>query len=288
MKTISNYKEFIFEQNNPTKPKKPDLSNIQKPSGIKRFFGLDKLSDYKIGKANTKPTVGMTVIRNGKFRITTINAINPSPERIKDLESKGWTNVWEETITSTTKLPQEIIQTPQPIQIQFPTGDDYFESGGFTLTQTIKDIITKEFSLIPPTFIIDKIEIESSTDKVRVSDNLQNLLKQKGYTADNQGLSKARSEAIKSFLVSVGGDKITEGNFLPSKIYFEQGKQSPEGDPKARYVKLKVSLKPQPSKQVEPKEQQTEKKHIFFQKMFQLPKPCFNIQSGPSNCFTYS
>lgn len=286
MTNIHNYNQFILEQDDKSKPKP---TNIQKPSAIKRFFGLDKLSDYKIGKATTKPTVGNTLIRGNKFRLTTINAIDPTPEKIKGLESKGWTNVWEEVITNTTKLPVEKQTTPQPIQIQFPTGNDYFEFGGFTLTQTIKDILTKEFSLIPPTYQIDKIQIESSTDKVRVTDKLQTLLSQKGYKADNEGLSNARATAIKNYLIEVGGDKITEQNFLPNQIFFEKGKDNPgpSGDPSARYVKLNVTLKPESTKEIQPSEETKERKIVFFQKMFELPKPCFPKSVGYKTCFTY-
>jgi outer membrane protein OmpA-like peptidoglycan-associated protein len=289
MKTIYSYSDFILEQDDKN-PKKVKPTNIQKPSAIKRFFGLDKLSDYKVNKTDVEPKTGNTLIRGGKFRLTTISAIDPQPERIKDLESKGWTNVFEKTVPNTTKLPTEIVVTPPPIQIRFPTGNDYFEFGGFTLTQTIKDILTKEFSLIPPTSVIDKIQIESSTDKVKVTDNLKKILNEGGYSQDNQGLSNARATSIKNYLIEVGGEKIQESNFIPAKILFEQGKENPgpTGDSEARYIKLRVTLKPAPTKQTTTDQTKTEKKIIYFQKMFQLPKPCYNFQTGPDHCFTYS
>jgi len=54
--------------------------------------------------------------------------------------------------------------------------------------------------------IISAIQVESSTDKQGLSKNLQNELKDLGYSGDNTGLSKARCEKITVELETIGID----------------------------------------------------------------------------------
>ena len=80
---------------------------------------------------------------------------------------------------------------------------------------------------------VDSVEIESSTDKTPLTPRLKADLESKGYSGDNKGLSKARSNAIKSFLMSLGinPDNVTVVNLA------DEGKEGGY-DPSARYVKL--------------------------------------------------
>ena len=80
---------------------------------------------------------------------------------------------------------------------------------------------------------VDSVQIESSTDKTPLTPRLKADLESKGYSGDNKGLSKARSNAIRSFLMSLGinPDNVTVVNLA------DEGKEGGY-DPSARYFKL--------------------------------------------------
>lgn len=113
--------------------------------------------------------------------------------------------------------------------------NQYFESGKFTLSQMVKDSLTNTMNEISNNQgIITKIEITSSTDKQGLSVNLQQLLKNLGYTADNQGLSKARAAGIESFLKNMG----VNDSLINIQTMFEQG--SGTIDQAARFVTVDI------------------------------------------------
>jgi outer membrane protein OmpA-like peptidoglycan-associated protein len=111
------------------------------------------------------------------------------------LDSTSVDTVWKELVT---KAPDSEV-----ISIRYTLDkDQYFESGKFTLNDNMKlgiDSIIKE--IIEDGGIITNVDIESSTDKQPVGKELQAKLKSLGYEPDNNGLSKARCESIKNYLL---------------------------------------------------------------------------------------
>ena len=165
----------------------------------------------------------------GKGRsLLTLKEINPSEKRLKELNAKGWQIVWTESDT-TTKWGLQSGQRKPGVEFK-NDNDKFFELGGYKLTEEIK---TKIKGQIEQMGGVDSIRIESSTDKTPLTPRLKADLESKGYSGDNKGLSKARSNAIKDFLTSLGinPDNVTVVNLS------DEGKEGGY-DPSARYVKL--------------------------------------------------
>ena len=167
--------------------------------------------------------------------LQTTKIVNPTPEDDARLKGKGWTPVW--TDTSDVKTEWGVRKGVRKPSVEIKSNNDkFFELGGYRLTEEIKEKIKHRVDSMSVS--LDSIEIESSTDKTPVTPKLKKDLESKGYSQDNQGLSKARSNSIKSFLVSLGidGAKIKEVNLA------EQGKEGGY-DPSARYAKLTFTFK---------------------------------------------
>ena len=109
--------------------------------------------------------------------------------------------------------------------------NQFFASGEYTLDKTMKDSIKYEINRINSLGgIIVDVLIESSTDKQRPSAHLQSRLKGDGYTPDNKGLSSARCNSIRDYLLELGmSDTIIQKNPL-----WEMGEETV--DAKSRYV----------------------------------------------------
>lgn len=107
----------------------------------------------------------------------------------------------------------------------------FFPSGKFVLTQAMMDSISQELQRINNEGgVITDVMIESSTDKQGLSRNLQNSLVGLGYTANNQGLSHARCDAIKNYLIQQG----VSVTIIQENPLSEQGSETI--DQSARYV----------------------------------------------------
>lgn len=153
----------------------------------------------------------------------------------KSYVKQGWhlDSTLVETIFSKVKVekPDTMIMVTR-IKID---KNQYFESGKFSLNQIVKDSISSAMNEIADsTGVITNIEITSSTDKQGLSTNLQKLLKDLGYTPDNQGLSKARAAGIKGYLKSMGVDE----SLISTQEKFEQGDN--EIDQSARFVSVDI------------------------------------------------
>lgn len=111
----------------------------------------------------------------------------------------------------------------------FPSGEydvnDDIISG---LDSTINDLNSKGYILMD-------VILESSTDKQQLSSRLKKRLEESGYSGDNSGLARARSESIGNYLVSIGIDS----SIINSKEIVGGG--SGEIDESARYVTVKFA-----------------------------------------------
>ena len=205
-----------------------DIANTIESNSKEVIDGIEKIS--KIQKVGT---VSYNKISAG-------SDIN----KVKSLLEKGWALSKIEADT----LKKYIMETDQKMEVVWvdvdmsTSTDKKFEQGSFELTDEGKDEIKSMIEGISSVGgVIGHIEVESSTDKQRVSDELNAILTSRGYDKGNEGLSQARNdsyvEVIKEFL----GDTIS----INQSVLFEQGggelgATTPQ-DPEARYVKLKIS-----------------------------------------------
>jgi len=198
----------------------------KKPTEIVQSIGVDK-KDLLGRPLTAPPSTKAENLGKGKSLQTT-KQVNPSEKRLKELKAKGWQIVWTESDSSTTWGLQGGQKKPG---VEFKNDNDkFFELGGYKLTEEIKEKIKGQIEQMGG---VDSIEIESSTDKTPLTSRLKADLESKGYSGDNKGLSKARSNAIKDFLTSLGinPDNVTVVNLS------DEGKEGGY-DPSARYVKL--------------------------------------------------
>jgi len=115
-------------------------------------------------------------------------------------------------------------------------GAQFFESGKYDLNDEMIEAINSIFdSLYNEGAFITDVLVESSTDKQGLSKNLQNELKDKGYSPNNLGLSKVRCQSISDYLVNVIG--INDTLILTNQLH-EMG--TGEIDQSARYVNIKI------------------------------------------------
>ena len=134
-----------------------------------------------------------------------------------------------EAVVDTLKLPYNV--------------GDMFGAGKFVLSQdgktSIKDILD---SLQSQRYSVIGIHIESSTDKQRVSDDLNKRVSDLGYKTSNEGLSQVRNDQIKKVLLDLGID----ASMIKQTVLFNEGRGklgavNPQ-DASARYVTLEVDM----------------------------------------------
>lgn len=199
---ISNFKEF---------------NKINEEEGAKEniLFGLLSL----LGAS----TMGQTPDR---FEKTT-----KSETISKNLIKQGWTldSTQVDTLfTQVKKLNPEAEITVTHLNFN---KNAYFDSGKFELSQEVKDSISNTMNeILKNEYIVTSINIISSTDKQGLSKNLQGLLKDKGYSSDNKGLSLARSQSISGYLEGLG---VSKSIIQHQEMYEEGGSMI---DQSARYV----------------------------------------------------
>jgi hypothetical protein len=140
--------------------------------------------------------------------------------------------------------------------------DQYFQSGKFELSQEVSDSIYNSLASISnDNGVITDIVIVSSTDKQKPSANLRNLLSSKGYTPDNQGLSRARSESISTYMGELG----INNSLIQTEQKYEQGEA--EIEQSARYVSVDIYyIKPEVTEPREPKPEQPITKTYYLSK----------------------
>lgn len=158
-----------------------------------------------------------------------------SENALKSYIQQGWTLDSTQVDTVFTKVKSEKPDTIVMVTKLKLDKDQYFESGKFTLSQTVKDSLSNSMTdVLNDNGIITGIVVTSSTDKQGISANLQKLLLSLGYTADNQGLSKARNDVIRKYLT---GELGVNSSLIESNEMFEQGNGI---DPTARFVSVNI------------------------------------------------
>lgn len=156
-------------------------------------------------------------------------------ESIPSLIKRGWSLDSIQIDTVFNEVKQNAPQNEMVVTRIKLDKDQYFPSGKFELSQDIKDSIYNSLTDISNNNgVITDIVIVSSTDKQKPSSNLRNLLSSHGYTPDNQGLSKARSESISKYLEELG----VNSSLIQSEQKYEQGES--EIEQSARYVSVDI------------------------------------------------
>lgn len=134
-----------------------------------------------------------------------------------------------ESVVDTLKLPYNV--------------GDLFGAGKFVLSQdgktSIKEILD---SLQSQGYSVIGVHVESSTDKQRVSDDLNKKIGDLGYKTGNEGLSQVRNDQIKKVLLDLGIDT----SMIKQTVLFNEGRGklgavNPQ-DASARYVTLQVDM----------------------------------------------
>jgi len=218
-----------------------------------------------------------------KYLVTT-KQINPSPQKDAELKAKGYKPVWTETVKSTPKWGVESSERKKPVVMK-SDNDKFFELGGYTLTQQVKDTIQARINKLGG---VDSVKVEASTDKTPLTKKLKADLESKGYSGDNTGLSKARSNAIKNFLISIG---VNPSNIVEVNLA-DQGKEGGY-DPSARYVKLTLIEKGSGTGSGEEYFQEKEEIVVYYQRVNDMMQKMVKQRYGTpidcegGNCATY-
>jgi len=205
----------------------PQVSGqTQKP---KEIVATQDVKKDILGRTLTSAPSTQTENLGKRKYLVTSKQVNPSPQKDAELKAKGYKPVWTDTTKSTPKWGVASKERKAPTVMQ-SDNDKFFELGGYKLTQEVKDTIQARVTRMAG---LDSVKIEASTDKTPLTKKLKADLESKGYTGDNDGLSKARSNSIKNFLVSLG---LKPSNVVEVNLA-NQGKEGGY-DPNARYVKL--------------------------------------------------
>ena len=187
-----------------------------------------------------------------RFRTQKVSDLNEIREKLRN----GWaiSSIDIDTLNKDIDNLYKEKKLEKDIQIAFDSLDidvkskEAFEIGSFDITEKFKENIHRTLELLNSSGgTILKIEIESSTDKQRVSENLSKKLMNLGVSGDNKGLSTVRNNKVRSEIVEFLKGKGVPEKGLPmidQNILYEQGKgelgSSQEQDPEARYVNIKI------------------------------------------------
>lgn len=185
-------------------------------------------------------------MKHGKFAVKTLN--NKTEKDAVRLAKKGWAiseqQIQEVIDTVKKEAPQVNLVPIESIVINYDAGNA-FEPGRFVLKQEVKKEISDTLTWCREQgIIITEVNIESSTDKQRVSPGLAPQLKKilggKSFENDNNNLSQVRNDTMKSYVQShFDNDSVPQ---FSQTVLFEKGKgelgaATPQ-DASARYVKI--------------------------------------------------
>ena len=147
---------------------------------------------------------------------------------VKKLLRQGWTlesteidTIWQTVIEIEKGAPGSAV-----IETGLVESAESFVSGGFELTDGYKAQLEDSLQSFSGKPFIN-IVIEASSDKQVVRPNLAAKLEALGYTGDNAGLTEARADAIKDYLVNDLGVS-ADDNSIVIKLKPEQGQGTPE------------------------------------------------------------
>lgn len=123
------------------------------------------------------------------------------------------------------------------LSIKFDRDSTFFESGKFILSDAAKADVEKAFeTVLKLDGVVSHVKITSSTDKQRVSANLQSVLKGMGYAPNNTGLSEVRSDELKKYVENEIG---LDSSLISVENLVEKGTGTI--DASARFVRIDIT-----------------------------------------------
>jgi hypothetical protein len=114
---------------------------------------------------------------------------------------------------------------PEPLQmdstIETNLEGNLFKSGAFELNEDVAEELSTQFQLIKDSNSeLTHLTIHASTDKEPLTDDLEQILIDGGYSGDNEGLAHARKDGVYNYLTKVL--KI-DSSLIKLDIKWEQG-----------------------------------------------------------------
>lgn len=220
--------------------------------------GFSTYGQSPVGSVHNKDGTTTSTIKR-TFNVADVS----KQEDLKSLLKSGWKQTYEEmdTLFEQTKIKAPNTEV-HSIQLNAKK-DELFESGKFQVSENLKKDIDSVLSeILSEDGVLTKINLTSSTDKQQIGSNLQKILSDSGYSPDNQGLSNARSENLKKYIVS----KDINDSLISIFRYKEQGDTV---DQSARYVTIDIFYLVQVAPQKEDSFDNTQvKKTVYLQKTF--------------------
>jgi len=215
--------------------KAAELVQDRLQSGDKELVKYFDKADIDLNQANLQKLLGVSDAKIDTFRTSYYKTA-------KQKIGKGYVlksfNLTKDTLIS--ELPAE---TTLDTTLNVDLSGNLFDEGRFELNnQTVSELsdIIKVIELNGGT--INSIVIESSTDKQRISPELEPKLVDAIGKGGNEGLSTLRNGKVKDYITSLGVDS----SVVKQDIKWEQGKgednaETPQ-DPSARYVRVIIDV----------------------------------------------
>lgn len=216
--------------------KAAELVQDRLQSGDKELVKYFDKADIDLNKANLQKLLNVNDAKIDTFKTKYIGTAK------QKMDKQGYAlksvNIKRDTLIS--ELPAE---TKIDTTLNVDLSGNLFDVGKFELNdETVSDLndILKVIELNGGT--INSITIESSTDKQRISPQLEPKLVDAIGKGGNEGLSTLRNGKVKDYLINLGIDS----SIIKQDIKWEQGKgednaETPQ-DPSARYVRVVIDV----------------------------------------------
>jgi len=215
--------------------KAAELVQDRLQSGDKELVKYFDKADIDLNQNNLQKLLGVSDVKIDTFRT---KYAKTAKQKIGQGMALKTINISRDTLIS--ELPAE---TTLDTTLNVDLSGNLFDEGRFELnSETVSDLndILKVIELNGGT--INSIVIESSTDKQRISPQLEPKLVDAIGKGGNEGLSTLRNNKVKDYIISLGVDS----SVVRQDIKWEQGKgednaETPQ-DPFARYVRVIIDV----------------------------------------------
>jgi len=215
--------------------KAAELVQDRLQSGDKELVKYFDKADIELNKDNLKELLD---VDSDDIKTFKTRYISTAKGKIKQGYAIESVNITRDTLIS--ELPSG---TKLDTTLNVDLSGNLFDEGKFELNnQTVSELsdILKVIELNGGT--INSIVIESSTDKQRISPELEPKLVDAIGKGGNEGLSTLRNNKVKDYIISLGVDS----SVVKQDIKWEQGKgednaETPQ-DPSARYVIVVIDV----------------------------------------------
>ena len=216
--------------------KAAELVQDRLQSGDKELVKYFDKADIDLNQDNLQKLLGVNDAKIDTFKTKYIGTAK------QKMDKQGYAiksvNIKRDTLIS--ELPSE---TKLDTTLNVDLSGNLFDVGKFELNDETVSDLNEILSIIESNGgTINSIVIESSTDKQRISPQLEPKLVNAIGKGGNEGLSTLRNNKVKDYLISLGIDS----SVVKQDIKWEQGKgednaEAPQ-DPSARYVRVVIDV----------------------------------------------